>query len=179
MLSIVLNINSILIHMKSFPDKILPNNVFSISLAFVDSLLGMYLLIISSANWYYKRYYVSAEYSWKISITCKTSALVALISIITSPVILFVIMLSRFCVVQWPMTSKFKNIVFSLRLVLTTLVITILTCVLIITYFFATNDNNVPSGICFLLCTDKQQSFFLTLISLTIVSFQMLCSVSN
>ena len=114
-LTVLLNLISIAIHIKLF-SQLQTNKFFTLCLSLVDCLYGLYLLIISSADWYYRGYYAGAEFTWKQSFICQASSFITLVSFIASPIILFVMMLARFCVIQWPMTSKFKCEKFSARI---------------------------------------------------------------
>ena len=52
-LSVCFNFISALIHIKSF-NELLPYDLFTFSLSFIDSLFRIYLLTISVADWYFK-----------------------------------------------------------------------------------------------------------------------------
>ena len=178
MISLIMNTTAILIQMNTF-FKLQTNDLFTLSQSSVDCLLGIYVLLISSANMYYGGYYVGVEDSWKESVTCKIASLIIFISNIGSPVISFVMAFSKFSITQWPITSKFKSNMFSWRLILTTIGIIIIISVLVLVYYFPILDKQVPLGICLLLYTNKQQPHFLILISLTIICVQTLCLISN
>ena len=106
-LAFFLNIISFLINNKNF--KSLKNTFPTGYLALVDWCFGIYLLIIALADLYYKGNYVGYELAWKGLFICKAAAFFALTSMMASPIILCLMMLARYCVIQWPMTSKFKS----------------------------------------------------------------------
>ena len=178
MLSIILNIISIILYINSF-STLVTNDLFALCLSLFDSLLGIYLLIIGSADWYFRGHYVGFEHSWKESLICEISSFLALVCVTTCPIILSYMMLGRFCVTQWPISSRFKNNTFTIRLVTTTILVIVSTCLFIVIYFYYVLGLQVPSGICFLLYTEKSQSHFLKLISSTVISLQIISLMSN
>ena len=173
-LIVILNLISILTHINSF-HNLLPYDLFTFSLSFIESLFGIYLIIISAANWYFKGYYIGVENTWINSLTCQISSLLALISLSVSPLIIFCITLARFYIIQWPMTSKFKNKVFTSRLILIIIIITITTCVLLVTSFYGILYEHVSSGVCLMLYTGINCSHFIKFVSLVMVCLQILC----
>ena len=177
-LSVILNIISIFIYINSL-SKLMTNDLFALCLSLFDCLLGIYLLIISSADWYLRGHYVGSEHSWKGSLTCEISSFIVLVCVITSPIILADIMLGRFCVIQRPITSRFKNITFTIRLITVTIFVIVSSCLFIVIYFYYVLDLKVPSGICFLLYTESRQSSLLKLISSAVISLQIVSLVSN
>ena len=122
------NIISFLHHNKNFKSQ---RNTFPIRyLALVDWCFGIYLLIIASADLYYKGNYVGYELVWKGYFTCKVAAFIALTSMIVSAMILCLMMLARYCVIQWPMTSKYKNKTYVKRLVEVFLIVGVCLCII-------------------------------------------------
>ena len=105
-LLIFLNIISFFLNIRM---KKLTQNICSAYLAFIDWCFGVYLLIIAIADMDYKGNYIGLEMSWRSSLTCKLTSLFAFVSMTVSPIILCIMMISRFCVIQWPVTSKFKD----------------------------------------------------------------------
>ena len=126
-LTVLLNLISIVIHIKLF-SELQTNKFFTFCLSLADCLYGLYLLIISCADLYYRGYYAGVELIWKQSFVCQISLFIASLSFIASPIILFVMMLARFCVIEWPMTSKFKCKNFSARVTFFIITATISFC---------------------------------------------------
>ena len=113
-LAFFLNIISFLIHNKNFKSQ---RNTFPTGhLALADWCFGIYLLIIASADLYFKENYLGYKLTWKGQFICKAAAFFAL-TMMASPIILCLMMLARYCVIQWPMTSKFKNKTYVKKLV--------------------------------------------------------------
>ena len=88
-------------------------------------------------------------------------------------------MLGRFCVTHWPITTRFKNNTFTVRLIIITVLVTVSTCFFIVIHFYYILGLQVLSGICFLLYTDKSQSHLLKLISIAVIFIQITSLVSN
>ena len=106
-LVLFLNTISFVLHnikMKNIQKNILPLNY----LIFVDGMFGIYLMIIASADMFFKGNFVGYELLWKNNIMCKISSVIALIPMMLSPIVLCIMVFARYCVIQWPMTSTFK-----------------------------------------------------------------------
>ena len=129
-LTFMVNFISILIHIKLF-SQLHTNKFFPFGLSLVDYLFGIYLLTISSANSFYGRSYVGLEYTSKQHFACKVSSLCSLAYLIASPIMLFVMVFARFCVIKWPMNSKFKCEIFNRRITFT-IIMTIVGCCFIV-----------------------------------------------
>ena len=168
-----LNTVSILIRSKNY--KLQNTTLLTVYLSLVDRCFGVYLLLIASADLYYKDYYIGYELEWKNNLMCKASAFLALTSMMASPIILCIFMIARYCVTQWPMTSKFKNKKFVKRVVQISLTISICPCILLVAGLFGIYGKRVPTGICLALYTSKDQSLLILLSSLTVILVQM-CS---
>ena len=175
---ILFNSISILIHIKCY-SQLQTNKCFTLCLSMVDWLYGVYLLIISSADWYYRGYYAGAAINWKQSFVCHTSSFISLVFFISSPVTLFVMSLARFCVIQWPMTSKFKCEMFNTKITFSFVLSILTTCFIITVTFIIAFDNQIPSRICLLLHDKGQQSEFISFISLLVIFIQIICLLSN
>ena len=107
-LAFLLNIITFVLHSKNTKEtekNTLPLNY----LALIDCMCGIYLIIIASADRFYHKNYVGYELSWRTNFICKISSFLALIYMMVFSVILCIMMLVRYCIIQWPMTSKFKN----------------------------------------------------------------------
>ena len=169
-----LNTVSLLLHSRNL--KIQETTLPTVYLSLVDWCFGIYLLVIASADWYSTGYYVHYELKWKNNLICKVSAFLALATMVLSPIILCILMIARYCVIQWPMTSQFKNKLFTKRVVQMSVIISLCPCILIIAGIFIIYKKPVPTGICLPLYISKDQSLFILLTSLTVILVQM-CSL--
>ena len=157
---VLLNLISFLIHVKLF-SQLQTNKFFTLCLSLVDCLYGMYLLIISSADWYYRGYYAGAEFTWKQSFTCQASSFITLVFFIASPIILFVMMLARFCVIQWPMTSKFKCEKFSARITYSIMIAIVSFCFIMVITFLNVLSHPMANGMCLFMYSKGQLTQFI------------------
>ena len=82
-------------------------------------------------------------------------------------------MLARYNVVQWPMTSKFKNKTFLKKFIELFLTVVTCFCILLISCNFGILGKNVPPGICIPVYTSKDQSLFILFLSLIVILIQM------
>ena len=172
-LAFSLNIISFLLHNKNFKTQ---KNTFPIRyLALVDWSFGIYLLIIASADLYYKGNYVGYELVWKGHFICKVAAFFAFTSMIVSAMILCLMMLARYCVIQWPMTSKYKSKTYVKRLVEVFLIVGVCLCIILISGIFGILGKDMPTGICLPVYISKDQSPLILLISLGIILVQTCC----
>ena len=147
----------------------------SVHLVLIDWFLAVYLLIISSANYYYQGRYVGYELAWRNSFTCKLASLFALISMMTSPIILCNIMVARYCVTKWPFASKFRNKIYIKRLTGVSIFIVTCVCILLFSGIFGITKNHVQTSVCLILYTSKDQSIPTLLTSLAVIFVQIIC----
>ena len=117
--------------------------------------------------------------TWKQSFTCQVSSFISLISLMGSPITLFVMMFSKFCVIQWPMNSTFKCKKFCSRTILSVIITIICYCFIMTCTFTSVLNNQFPNGMCILLYKKGQLSEFITFISLVIIFVQIFCFISN
>ena len=157
--------------MENVQKNILPLNY----LHFVDGMFGIHLMIIALADLFFKGNYIGYELLWKNNIMCKISSVIALISMMLSPIVLCIMVFARYCVIQWPITSKFKNKTFVDRFFKISLIIAIFPCIFLISGIFGIYLNHVPTGICLLLYISKDYSLFLLLTSLAVICSQIIC----
>ena len=176
--TVLTNLISVIIHIELFP-QLQTNKFFTLGLSLIDCLYRMYLLIITCTNWYYKGYHAGAEYTWRQSFVCKASSFMTLVSLITSPIILLVLVLARFCVIQWPMNSKFKSEIFSKRIILAVILSIFSCCFILAVSFMYGSGNHVPMGVCLLLYKSGELSKFILFTSLLVICVQMICLMSN
>ena len=85
-------------------------------------------------------------------------------------------MAARYCVIQWPMTSQFKNKLFVKRVVQKSIIISLCPCILLIAGIFIISKKPIPIGICLPLYISKDQSLVILLTSLAVILVQM-CSL--
>ena len=138
----------------------------------VDCLYGLYLLTISMADWYYRGYYEGASCMWRKSFICKMFSFSTLLSLTASPIMVFAMVLSRFCVIRWPMTSNFKGGIFSKKLCLTLFAAILCFCFITTAPFIFDPVDHVPTGICILLHVQ-----FMAFLSLVVICVQILCLI--
>ena len=173
-ISVFLNIISFFLNIRKTK---MTQNILSAYLALIDRYFGIYLLIIAKADMYYKGNYIGLEMSWRSSLTCKLASFFSLVSLTVSPVILCIIMVSRFCVIQWPMTSKFIEKSFVNRVMEMSLIPALCSCIILISTIFSFLGKNGLTGICLPLYTYNAHSLPLLFSTLIIVTVQMLCLV--
>ena len=92
---------------------------------------------------------------------------------VLSPIILCLMMLARYNVVQWPMTSKFKNKTFVKKIIELFLMVATCFCILLISCIFGILEKDVPTGICLPVYTSKDQSLFILFLSSFVILIQM------
>ena len=171
----LIGILAILLNIISFVLQSKKNNY--IYLAIIDCIFGVHLIIIASANCYYKGSYVGHEFSWKSSILCKLSSFFAFVSMMNSPLILCIIMIARYCVTKWPLTSAFRDQVNIKKFMKLSIIIVTFVCILLMLSVFALHRNHVPLGLCLVLYTSKEQSILYLLTSLSVISMQISCLI--
>ncbi|XP_030847596.1 relaxin receptor 2 isoform X2 [Strongylocentrotus purpuratus] len=76
--------------------------LFISNLAIADFLMGIYMLIISSADVYYGEYFYLYAEQWRGSVTCKVAGFIAFLSSETSVFILAIITIDRVLCVVFP-----------------------------------------------------------------------------
>ena len=177
-LTVLLNLFSIVIPINLF-SELQTNKFFTLCLSVADCLYGLYLLIIGSADMYYRGYYAGAEFTWKKSFVCQTSLFFASVSFITSPIILFVLMLARFCVIQWPLTSKFKCEKFCARIIVSVITATVIFSFICVITFIKVFSQEVPDGMCLFMHSKGQLSEFILVMSLVVICVQIFCLIGN
>ena len=92
---------------------------------------------------------------------------------------LFVMMLARFCVIQWPITSKFRCETFNKRITLAIIVGNVSCCFIVVISFVKGLGYYIPTGICFLLHGNEKLTEFILFTSLRIICVLLFCIVSN
>ena len=85
-------------------------------------------------------------------------------------------MITRYCVVQWPMSSQFRNKSFVKSVVQISFITSLCLCMLLIAGLFGIYGKPVPTGICLPLYISKDKSRLILLISLIVILVQM-CSL--
>ena len=149
-----------------------------IYLSLFNWLIGLYLIIIALADWYYKGNYIGLEMSWRNNLACKLASFLVLLSLTVSPVILCILMLTKFCVIKWPMTSKLKDPSFVKRVIEISFTVVTGICIsLISTIFIFPNKYNL-TGICIPLFTPYNHSLPLLVTTLFIVNVKFSCLVT-
>ncbi|XP_055861285.1 G-protein coupled receptor GRL101-like [Biomphalaria glabrata] len=75
---------------------------FVLNLGLSDFLMGVYLIIVASADMHYRGSYLWGEQGWRSSVTCKASGFLSTLSNETSIFFIFLITLDRFLVIRFP-----------------------------------------------------------------------------
>nr|XP_054771094.1 relaxin receptor 2-like [Lytechinus pictus] len=84
--------------------------LFITNLAIADFLMGVYMVIISSADVYYGEYFFLVAEQWRSSIACKVAGFIAVLSSETSVFILAIITIDRVLCVVFPFGKlKFRS----------------------------------------------------------------------
>ena len=109
----------------------------------------------------------------EVAFLCKVSAFFFIIYMMISPIILCLMMLARYNVVQWPLTSTFRNKTFVKKIIELFLTVAICFCILLISGIFPILGKNVPTDICLPAYTSKDQSLFVLFMSLIVILIQM------
>ncbi len=131
------------------------------------------LVIIASADMFYKNHYILYESYWRGSVMCYISAVLIFLSNIMSCVSLVFLAISRFSVVKWPLNSHFLEKEFVKKWIVG---IIYMSCVMSVTtmllYRFLSDSKILPTGLCFLL-GNIDTSIIPLLVSILILVLQM------
>ncbi len=84
-------------------------NIVIFTIHMVDTLCGVYLLIIWSADLTFKKHYVVKEPVWRKSTLCLTSFATMTMHCLCTPLLFDFLSLARYDVVKEPFNSKFKS----------------------------------------------------------------------
>ena len=76
------------------------------NLATSDLLMGIYMIIIGSADIYFEEYFPMNAEKWKYSIVCKTAGSLSIISSEASVLFITLISIDRFICIRFPYSSK-------------------------------------------------------------------------
>ena len=133
--AIFLNIISISVHIQMKKVNMQMNSVSMLPLAVVDRLYGIYLTSIAIVDLYFGDNYVGQEIIWRSSFMCKISSFLALVSMLSSPVIIGLMMMARYCIIRFAMTSKFLKQTFIRNCILINLTVSVTFCVLVSSTF--------------------------------------------
>ena len=153
-------------------------NICSIYLAFIDGCFGVYLLIIAIADMHYKGNYIGLEMSWRGSLGCKLASFFAFVSMTVSPIIICFMILITFCVIQWPMTSKFKDKSFAKRVIEVSFSFSICFCIVLFSNIINFLGNHGMLGVCLPLFTFHAHSLLLLFSTLVVLTVQTFCLVT-
>ena len=88
---------------KSKPSKV--QSILVLNLALGDSLMGVYMMIIASADVYYRGVYTVYAEEWQKSIACKLAGLLSVLSSQTSVFFMTVISIDRFLSIVFPFSQ--------------------------------------------------------------------------
>ena len=173
----VLNFNALVLNIK-YTKTSLGNSLLTFGLIMVDGFFGVYLLTTAVADVYYRGNYIGYELSWRSSLVCKVSSLLALHSMVTSPLVLCLIMISRYCVIHWPLDSRFLDPSFFRAVVVSLFTFSFLLCISFVVIVYVILGQNVPTSVCLLISTSaKHQSTIISLATSVAVLIQTISSV--
>ena len=117
---------------------------FSINCA--DLLCGIYLGILSVADFYYDRNFIVSHYQWKFSIFCSQAFVINLLFILLVPYFLSLLSLARLMVVKYPFNSRFREVSFVFKCIFV-VSISIITTSLSFLMIIRTGQR-IPSNLC-------------------------------
>ena len=140
------------------------------NLAISDFLMGMYLIILLSADLYYAEYFPSHSEMWRNSAVCKIAGSLSVLSSEASVFFITLISIDRFLCVKYPRTRYLSNTKFTCIIIST---IWILAFVISITTFILTGiDSNFysVSEICVGLPISRDPLYVINQISVRIGS---------
>ena len=177
-LIIILNMISLVLDITKMGMKKQRQTFSNVYLPFFDWLFGVYLVIIALADWHYKGNYAGLKMAWVNSFPCKLASFLVLVSMTVSPVILHILMLTKFYVIKWPMISKFNDASFIKRYIDVSPILAICICIILISTIFSLLDNHGLTGMCIPLYTSNSHSLPLLVITLFIVSIQIFSLVT-
>ena len=160
--------------------KITSTNTFlDLSLKTIDGCFGMSLLAVATADLFYNGNYIGSEILWRSSIVCKLSSLLVLVSLTASPILICLIMVSRFCIICWPISSKFlqKSFIESITIGILSIIGMPYICLLLA--FYGIQGHKAPTGICLILYMpgQKSQSPIVFFITITIIVILIVSSI--
>ena len=177
-LIIILDVISLSLDITKMRKKKQTQTFSNVYLPFLDWSFGVYLVIIALADWHYKGNYAGLKMSWVNSFACKLASFLVLVSMTVSPVILNILMLTKFCVIKWPMISKFKDASFIKRCIEVSCILAICICIILISTIFSLLGNRSLTGMCIPLYISNSHSLPLLVTILFIVSIQIFSLVT-
>ena len=172
--AIFLNLVSISVHIQTKKANIQMNSVSMLPLSVVDGLYGIYLTSIAIVDLHFGGNYVGHEIIWRRSFMCKISSFLALVSMLSSPVIIALMMMARYCITRWAMTSNFLKQTFIRNCILIILTVSVTFSVLV-SSAFGFLEKSFPTGICLPLGTSGERSPFLLVVTWTVTFVQISC----
>ena len=87
-------------------------------------------------------------------------------------------MLNKFCVVKWPLNSKFKNTAYAKNVFLFTVTVGVLVTLSFICPYIVVMEKNSPTGLCLQIFILTEASFILKLSSLTLIIIKVITIIS-
>ncbi len=122
------------------------------NIAFGDTFLCLYMLSIAFVDSVYQGDYVQNDYSWRGSWGCFTSCALFITSHFTAIISMHLITISRYCIVKYPVDSKYLDQKFILsNVIIGFIVATCMSTCLVVLYKFLSPDGIMPTGLCLLI----------------------------
>ena len=98
--------NIVIILWKIYKREQSSSTLFTINLAISDFLMGVYLIIIASADLMYRGTYARYDHHWRSSYLCRFAGVISTVSGLVSNVMLAFISHERLTAVVWPLSYK-------------------------------------------------------------------------
>ena len=165
--SLISNVRSVF---QSPQHRIFSFTVASINLG--DFLFGFYLCILWMADISYQASFIVNEIKWRNNIICHIAFAVVLSFSLVMPILLGILSLSRLMVVIFPFKSKFKDMVFVVRLMFGCWV-AVISASLVITAYFVLNQG-IPSFFCSPFMDTSGSIHEIKYITLLVATFQVM-----
>ena len=172
-LGLSFNLLTLLFHLNFTKIKLQSHSYFLVFLSLVDMIFGIYLITTAISDLHFGDSYVGYDTFWRNSIICKLASLLALVHMMSCPMVICLMIIARFSIVQWPINSRFlqrrfiKKVLFFILFPNTCFSITI--C--FITFSILQDDTS--TNICFLVYSSQNQQKYHILTSLGLVVCQI------
>ena len=139
----------------------------------MDLICGTYLSIIWAANYYYFNTYITNEHKWQSSMLCFTSFGLAFFFTMLSPIVLFILSLSRLMVVRYPLESNFKRVEFEMYASASVLGVSV-----VLTITTHQIQEELPIGLCLPFVDPASSSIMFMIITWIVAVNQLFASMT-
>ncbi len=156
-IGLIMNIGSyLMIKMDLLPSGDSYNNVI-MHLSITDILYCSLLLSVVAANEVFGNDYLAYGHQWKASFVCHALSIISIIVNYLSIFTINLLTLARFRVVRNPLGTKFKASNFLTKISSSaSIIISLIALTIGLSYFFTTDNHQLPTGICLLIgCHEK------------------------